>query len=467
MERRTKVLIIAYHFPPEGGVKVKRILKFVKYLPEFGIDPIVVTPRNHKLHFPEDALLAEIPSCVDIHRVPFFDIFKILYKARDLLRRARKSSHSNSNITSLSEINPHSWAKRIVNLTMFPDHANFWVRKAVRQCLKIIKEDKPSLIFSTSPPFSVHFIGNRLQRITGLPHVVDMRDLWLDNPYTQMPTDIHRRYATTLESRTFTEATSIITVTERMKQDILNRYPGVDDRKIEVIHNGYDENDFRGQVVKNRSMFNISHVGSIYLGSGRHGDSLLRGFHRFLESTSGAPQVAQLNLVGYMDKPNNDFLDRFVAESEYGNRIKKVGHIDSFQAINYIRSADLLVLIVGSVIDSKRQQLTCRSDATSMTGKLFEYIASGNPVLVLAEKGTAAEFVTKYGLGSSVDPNDVDQIADAFSHYYDLWSRDQLRGFTKPYDLSRFSRRNQTAKLVELFKKLTHHPDPRQTGFSG
>ncbi|MFH2055711.1 MAG: glycosyltransferase [bacterium] len=460
MSEATKLLVIAYHFPPEGTVQVQRITKIVKYLPSFGIEPVVLTPAGQKIDQYDEGLLKSIPASVRIERVPFFDITKHLFAVRDRMRAWKSSAGGLKSAEGSPGRDPvaQTFARTVVQSLLFPDVGRLWVRRAVKSALKLLERDSFSAILSTSPPFSAHLIGSRLRRITGLPHIVDMRDLWRQNPYYQQATTMHKRWAARLEQEVFSTADHVIAVTPYMAQQLQSAYEFLGEAEVTTIYNGYDEEDFEGEVTRDPDTFNIRYLGSALLGSGRAIKPLLLGFREFLRLNPAAADCARLTFYGFFDKPNQDFFESFVAAEGLQNLVKAPGRVAAAEAIRSTRSADLLVLIVGHQLDSRARRLLDKVDTTSMTGKIFEYLASGNPILVLSREGLVAELVKSLSAGLCADSQDHKEIAEALNLSFKRWQTGELRQPGNNERIREFSRRRQTAAVASLIKALVADP---------
>jgi glycosyltransferase involved in cell wall biosynthesis len=251
-----------------------------------------------------------------------------------------------------------------------------------------------------------------------------------------------------------------------MQTEIRRHYPSVTEGKVSVIPNGFEEADFEGEVDRERSLFNVRHVGSALLASGRSVLPLLQGFMSFVSSRPQAREEARLTIVGDMDAGNRRLYDTFLSRENAADLIRTTGRVPPEEAIQLTRSADLLVVIVGMQVDSKTRRLTSHLDVTSMTGKVFEYLASGNPILVLAELGEVAELVRSLDAGTCCNPTEAAQIGRAIGDAYDDWRAGRLkqRPLTEP--VRRYSRRRQAGSLADRLRAIADDPLIRARRFS-
>jgi len=209
-----RVLFIAYYIPPAGGAGVQRSTKFIKYLPDFGWQPVVLTvsPDKYRLHDP--SLLADIHPDSDIHRTStWLPPTWIPWRVRN-------------------------WFARWFLLT---DENLGWYPFAVKQGKDILNKYKIDAIYSTSPPHACHIVASALKTHSNHPWIADFRDPWIGNFSRHQPTPIHRRLDTRLESQVINRADQILVVSPIMREDIQARYPHLDQEQVNLLENGFDK----------------------------------------------------------------------------------------------------------------------------------------------------------------------------------------------------------------------------------
>ena len=234
-----KVLVVAYLYPPVGGSGVMRTLKFTKYLPQFGWKPYVLTVKNPFYDLIDPSLLEEIPTEACICRTYWLDhrLFSVP------LRKVG--------------INP--------SYIFIPNDMNIgWLPFAIQQGNKLMNKNKIDLIYATFPPAVNILIGCLLKKITDKPLVLDFRDPWTQNPFIKYPSRFHKKAEETMEKVCLQSAEYIITATESMMQNIIEKYPFVS-RKCITITNGFDPEDFENLKRWNYgTKFTITYTGSFY-----------------------------------------------------------------------------------------------------------------------------------------------------------------------------------------------------------
>ena len=358
---RKKVLVISYYWPPAGGPGVQRIVKFVKYLPDFGYDPVVLTVRDGEYPALDTSLEKEIPEEVRVVKtraLEFFGLFKKLTGRRPQAR---------INTTILKADNP-SWPDRIFrwiryNL-FFPDARIGWKPFAVRAGMQLIREEQPELIFCTSPPHSAQWIARTLHRKSGLPWVADFRDPWTDAYWLRELPAYPRAYRKNLrmEKTVLAEADALVTVSEGY-QDILNKV----DRRPVLIRNGYDAADFTHQKTAN-DQFRIVYTGSL---------SQIQVPDNFLAALAELPAelraLVRFDLYGAIDPQ----FTNLAQELNVLDLIDFHGYVPHDEVVEHMVQADLLLL------------LTPKTPSKGMTPlKLYEYLATGNYILGIGDPGS-------------------------------------------------------------------------------
>ncbi|HJW11687.1 MAG TPA: glycosyltransferase, partial [Albitalea sp.] len=237
-----RILQIAYYYPPMGGAGVQRALKFSKYLPEFGVQPVVLAALDP--HYVHDAsLAAEVPAGLAVHRV------------EDTPLLARLAARRRTSASGGAAAAPSRWRTVLRDTVLatwhalqYPDDKARWARRALREARAILRDQSSrgepiELIFTSSPPASAHWIGERLSREFGLPWVADFRDLWTDNPAYAAPA-WRRALDRRLEQRWFDRASGVVTVTESWQRLLAARRGA--EAPVVFIPNGYAEADFQG-----------------------------------------------------------------------------------------------------------------------------------------------------------------------------------------------------------------------------
>lgn len=397
-----KVLQICYYYPPMGGAGVQRGLKFSKYLKEHGVHPIILCAYDP--HYIQDlSLVAEVPPDLEVHRVEHTPLVARLAAGRRAAAPIRKASTQGATGPrgKLRDAVLSAWYT-----LHYPDDKIGWARRALREARRILRAEelrgKPvDLIFTSSPPASAHWIGDRLAREFDLPWVADFRDLWTDNPAyntSRWRRAIDRR----LEQEWLDRATGVVTVTPSWQRLLSSRRQS--HLPLMFIPNGYDEEDFAGRVpaATQVDVFTLVHTGTFY--GTRDPAVLFDGLTRYLMNPEPGRPRLRVRLVGSMGGRFQAAAREF--EGRHPGVLECVDYLPHAQALGELMSADALLLVVGGGHGA--------GVVGWLPGKIFEYLRAEKPILMLgAPDGDAANLIRRHGAGWIVDAQDAEGLASA------------------------------------------------------
>ena len=457
-----RVLIISYYWPPTGGSGVQRWVKFAKYLPSEGWQPVIYTPENPEQLAVDESLAAEVPAEAEVIRTHITEPYE-LYK-----KFLKKSGHSREAV----EVNPvnaqnKTFAQKAamwVRGNFFrPDPRCLWIGPSVKFLKKYLKEHPVDLIVSTGPPQSMHIIGMKLARETGLPWIADFRDPWTKIFYfkhlsmTRTTERWHRR----MEKRVLDEASVVVAVSPLVQQEFQN----MTQTPVELITNGFDECDFE-QGAPDQS--GLSHPGpdqatnidpdqkSRLAAGGPDKDFVIT--HTGLFAADGNPTILWKVLAAKCTKDEgfrkhlrirfvgktDDAITEAVRAAGLDGHLTDMGYQPHAVAIREQRLASLLILPLRKEPEYK----------AVLPGKLFEYLASWRPVLGIGQPDGAMSMIlntTKTGVVLNWDDE------ASITRFIDLCWKNHLKGelTVDDADISQFTRRNLTHRMAELFDRLT------------
>ena len=388
---RKTVLFLAYLFPPTGGGGVQRSLKFVKYLPQTGWQPIVISVRPISYYVYDSSLLKEVPSTVVIYRTHSLDPLRVSSILLGDARRAtapRQVSHpvysSNSRLTR---------AYRAVRpFVLFPDAQWPWIPFVFWRGLKLIRKHRPSVIYSPTAPYSSAIAAYLLSAATGIPYVLDFRDGWTDDAYHHPPTRFHRMLHRKLEKRVVTRASHVCVYGRWLGERLASRYPSVANRITEIT-NGFDPEDATGSgsIAKAPGKRRIVYSGSLF---SHHREV----FNTALTAISQVPaeilKSLEVLVVGQAFEGAAEQVERLGLTTV----VKLKGYLPHAEALAYLQSADATLLLVR------------RGDVASVTGKVFELMMVQAPIWALAEpSGECARILRMAGADAWLTaPDDVE-----------------------------------------------------------
>lgn len=421
-----KVLIIAYYWPPAGGPGVQRWLKFIKYLPEFDIEPIVYIPKNPNYPIIDASLVDEIPKDLTIIRQPIVEPYKL----------ASKFSKGQSQTISKGIIPEKKKQSVMERLMLFvrgnffiPDARKKWVKPSVNYLSTYIRDYNIDTIITTGPPHSLHLIGEQLKNRFDIKWIADFRDPWTTIGYHKklklMP--IARKKHKFLESKVLNTADKIVVTSNNTKQNFLS----LTEKPIEVITNGYDYESV-GKVELD-AKFSLAHIGSLL--SDRNPEVLWRVLEELVTNNKIFASMLQLNFVGSVSKEVLRSLEVYNL-SQYVNLIGYVPHIE---AIKHQKKSQVLLLIE---IDSEETKCI-------IPGKLFEYMVSSRPILAIGPKGSDVyDILRTTNTGNYFLYSDQDAIKEAVLDMFQAFRSGELK--SNAIGLQQYSRKALTGKLAEL-----------------
>jgi len=439
-----KILMLAYTFPPfysEGGSI--RVVKFLKYLSASGWHPSVITVSDREelatqTRVGSEELLKDIPPGVKVYRTKRSG--ELALRAVERRREAMRRRSLSASFVSVSTKMRNGLDRRV----LVPDPRIRWLPHALRTAQRVIKREKPDILFVTCPPHSAALIGALLKVITHLPLIVDYRDDWIGTPWFRAKPRARQLLERGLEKWVVKKADRIVVVTEWSRRAFLSRYRNEAPDKFVLIPNGCDLEDFRSAPLrpptKKAGEFWIVYAGILPpWGSWRRNPvALLRAVSSLRRRSTEMAANLKLVFTGHLERP----YEKMVRELGLQEACQEVGHLDRIQYINLLRSADLLLAV------------NYDDFSTLIPGKIYEYwAASGAPIILLGSRGAASDLIEHFGIGARVDPYDVKTIEqvveEAFKRHR---SGNPMR--IKPDGIDSYDRKALTAKLIETIEPL-------------
>lgn len=410
------VLMINYFFPPLGNADSIQALRYVKYLPEFGWRPYILTVRQDPPDNARDEVLAaEIPPGAEIIRTRFFDI-----RQPSVLFRHFPSSKVVDGLDRL-------WA--CVPL----DRYIGWLPFAYLQARKVIASQRIDAIYTLSSPHTVFLVGYLLKRTIGLPWIAYFVDEWTQNPFYAPPLSCQRRVDAWLERQVLNMADHILIAWPGM----VSLLPSDINQKSTAITYSFDAAEFKiptTAIEDTRSKFCIVYTGSFY--ASQQPTYFLSAIEELIKE--GQLPAGRIKLV-FVGRVRSAGFAGF-ENGPVGSIMERVGFISHVNAIDYVKRASALLLIV-----SKR-----RGNA-NIPSKTFEYLASGKPILALVpHDGAAAELIKTTRTGVVVDPEDIKAIKEAVVDLYRKWSQGELKIEPNWNEIQKYEAREVTKKLASV-----------------
>ena len=363
-----KALIITYYWPPAGGPGVQRWLKFVKYLPDFNIEPIVFIPENPNYALTDETLADEVPKHVTILKRPIKEPYKL----------ARFFSKKKSNTISkgiISDNHNQGLAEKLMLYVrgnfFIPDARKNWVAPSVKFLSKYIIKENIETIITTGPPHSLHLIGMRLKENLNVKWIADFRDPWTTIGYHKKLklTKRSRKKHLFLEKGVLHSADQVV-VTSCVTKDEFSK---ITSKPINVITNGYDYESV--EPVGLDSKFSLAHIGSLL--SKRNPEILWKALSDLITEEPDFSNHLQLNFVGAV---SNEVLES-IKKFNLTNYLSSLGYVSHKEALKFQKKSQVLLLI----------EINSEETKSIIPGKLFEYMISNRPIIALGPKGSDVE----------------------------------------------------------------------------
>jgi glycosyltransferase involved in cell wall biosynthesis len=416
-----KVLIITYYWPPSSGAGVQRWLKFSKYLPSSGWEPVILTVDPSYAAYPavDRTLEKDVSDGIEIHRTIATDYFRFYKKDKTKVPTAGFASSDDTGFKSK--------ILRFIRGNFFiPDPRRGWNKYAFRKACELIESGKINHIITTSPPHSTQLVGMKIKkRFPGVRWIADLRDPWTDIYYYSMfyHTFLAKAIDRRLEKKVLGSADRIITVGKTLKDLFISKLPEIKS-KISVITNGFDEDDFIGITATVPEKLTITYTGTL-------SDSYpLKGFLDAAESFLKDGNDLILRFVGMVSKNQKDLIISKTGKDS----VEFIPYVDHIAAIRYMHETTALLLIIPDHPSSK----------CILTGKLFEYMATGKPVICIAPPdGDAAEIIEATSSGAAFDYTDSASVGKFLREIRN--NNNKVRP-----EISEYSRRSLTATLADI-----------------
>lgn len=436
---RKKVLFIAHIFPPVGGSGVQRSLKFVKYLRDFGWEPIVVTVGNTMYPLKDETLVSEIPEEIEIIRIDERMNIDEAY-ANKLVQIYSGVVNDNGLMEEyIKELNKSQ--EHLNQLLFQPDTYILWAAEVLDKIDDKVDFEKIDMVYTTSGPYSDHIIGYYLKQKYDKPWVADFRDEWTNNSYVNFnKSSILYRVNFAMENSIVNQADDIITVTSISKQNYEEIF-GLKTKKVHEITNGYDEEDFNNLDSKKEKneKFTIVHNGLLYMI--RTPETFLKAIINLIKS--GKIIKDRVNVL-FPWIENEKQWRKYIMDNDLDDIVKITGYLNHEESLNLAIGSDLLLLVIGKGDENK----------TVYTGKVFEYLRLCKPILSLSPKESLVEkLIDKTNRGKNFEFDDIEGIEDYIIEMYSKWENGTLPTFQMTEDIKEYERKSLAEKLINVFEK--------------
>ena len=423
-----QVLIITYYWPPSGGGGVMRWLKMSKYLPELGWTPIIFTPENPDASVEDKSLLNEIHGDIQVLKTKIWEPYGIYRKL------AGKKKEVKFKPGYISEATSGNWKNKLAvfirgNL-LIPDPRKFWIKPSIKFLKKYLNENPVDLIISTGPPHSMHLIALGLKKLN-IPWIADFRDPWTDIDFysklrlTDWADKKHRK----MEMQVLEQADHVVTVSPGCAAGLKK----IKNRKVEVINNGFDPDDFQNLSGTLDKDFTITHFGAF--NRDRNPSFLWKALGELSGSSPEFKKSLRIQLIGQTD-------ERIIQDLEQNNlqgNIILTGHMPHKKGLELLAASQVLLLPLNNAPNVQG----------ILPGKMYEYMALKRPILAIGPThADFAKIISETKSGKALDFNDLEGMKSVISDYFDSYKKNQL--FVKSDSFENYSRKNLAKRLVVL-----------------
>jgi len=421
-----KVLIITYYWPPAGGSGVQRWLKFVKYLQDFDIEPVVYTVKNPHYAILDDSLQVDIPQNIKIIKQPIFEPNHLL----SFFKKGKTQESAgflNKNPSFLGKMLQYIRANYFI-----PDARKFWIKPSVKYLKKYLSEHPVDGIITTGPPHSLHVIGLQLKKELQLKWIADFRDPWTEIDYfEQLPlTKKARKKHQELEKEVLQKADAILVVGKTMKEKFSQF-----SNNIHVVTNGFDTDIKKGkEKLPLDTYFSITHIG--LMNADRNPIILWKVLTEICHKNEDFKKDIVVKFVGKLA----DEVDKSLQNVPF--KVHKIDYLPHQKVLQYQQTSQVLLLAVNNVKSAKG----------IITGKIFEYLQAKRPILAIGPTdGDLAEILKETNAGVIVNFDDEHQLKKEILKLYKAFKSGSLRSPSK--NIEQYHRKEITRKLSFIIKE--------------
>lgn len=408
---------------------MQRWLKFVKYLPDFGIQPVVYIPENPTYPIVDENLVKEVSDKAIILKQKIFEPYQLAsFFSKNKTRKISSGIIPNKKKQSFLD----KLFLLIRGNLFIPDARVFWVKPSVRFLEKYIVENNIGTIVTSGPPHSLHLIGLELKQKLKIKWFADFRDPWTTIGYHKSLrlSNYSAKKHKFLEHKVLNTADTIIVTSKTTKIE----FESITSKPIAVITNGYDEENVEKQVLD--SKFSLAHIGSFL--SERNPMILWESLVELINEIPEFKNHLEIKLIGAVSQEVLETIAQFGLNPYLNN----MGYVSHGEAIAHQKKSQVLLLI----------EINSKETRSIIPGKLFEYMVSGRPIIAIGPNGSDfAEIITDTNTGVFFEYSEKAKLKNVISDYYNQYLDGKLQ--SNAVGLQKYSRRSLTKDLVEVLNK--------------
>jgi glycosyltransferase involved in cell wall biosynthesis len=432
-----RVLIITYYWPPSGGAGVQRWLKFVKYLRDFGIEPIIYTHSNGEIPSVDESLMKDVPEGITVLKQPIWEPYGFYKKLLG------KKSNEKINTGFLTE---QKKSKQIESFSVFvrgnffiPDARKFWIKPSIIYLTDYLSQNKVDAIISTGPPHSMHLIALGLKKkLPHLPWLADFRDPWTNIDFykelklTSWADQKHKK----LENQVLTSADVVLSIGQTLSEELKE----LGAKHVTTITNGFDQEDLPSTKPVLDQKFTIAHIGSMT--KTRNPKVLWQALGELVKENPDFSAELAIKLVGKADVHVMETIQQFGLEKH----LHKIDYIPHQEVILEQQKSHILLLVVNAAPNAKG----------ILTGKVFEYLAAQRPIIAIApEDGDLASIIDQTKTGK-VFPDQSENCSALKQHLLERFTERNNAYKADPEKYLNYSRKHLTMQLSEVIKEVVN-----------
>lgn len=432
MNELKKVLFITYYWPPAGGAAIERILKFYKYLPEFGWEPIILTVDKGDFPFVDEDLISEIRENTIVYRSDNFSLHKVFSIF------SKEKSEESLKPFAFTDTNQKGFKAKLsrwVKFNAIPDTRFLWKYYAIKKAKQICKEHKIDLIFSSSPPQTNHIIATKVSKATGIPCVGDFRDPWTDVYWLKtfpLRWKLIHYFDKKLEKRTLDRMTAITTVSPSWVELFQSKTKS----PVHLVYNGFD-NEINISNKTQNSKFTIRYTGSLSL---EQDISVFMKALDLLDAKLDLKQNFNIEFIGNFP----EFVKDKISSFKTAHQVKILPYVSSKEAYDLMNASDMLLLFI---------HLT--PDNGVINYKIYDYLSTAKTILAFGDKnGDAAQIIEKSRAGKMFEYSDDKSVATFIEEKFLEFKEKEFKNSINVEFVSSFKRKVLCKRISEIFNDI-------------
>jgi hypothetical protein len=429
--------MIAWSFPPEAEVGALRTARFCRFLPEFGIEPIVLT-ADLSFYKDRDATWP-VPEGIRVERTPVLAT-PLDWYAKWKGRSISKSVSATGNPVPAQKAAPRFLKRQLLTALQTPDRYWGWYFPAVRAATEILQREKINVLFSSGPPWISHLIGRKLQRNFQIPWIADFRDPWAYGMTWNLIPSWKQWLDKRLMESCICEADRVICNTERFRARLIGAFPQLPEQRFVTITNGINEGTPGLPYVQSRAQTLLLHLGSLY--GGRRIETFCHAVRELVANKKLDPQTFKVLFVGDMDPSLSSAGEQAAPDLVKAKIIEFRSRVKWDEAQNILATADQLLLFF--------------DEPLAVPAKFYEYLQTGKPILAICKPGALTDALAATGAGTWADPDDSQGITSRILQLCQMQRR-------TPADVQNSIERYGAKTLTACLANVIHDLAPART----